>query len=423
MNKKTKTIFDSEQPVKWCGFINEFLWICAGANRKVLRQCPTDYAKYAGIGGTILTTAIMAMFSGGYALFSIFSDPTKDTQDTSVYLITFVFAVFWGLLIFNLDRFMVNTMYSDGTHKITKEELKGGMPRIVLAIFLGLVISTPIEMRIFDDKIKAQVIDDQNIATRNMRQTNQALANQIKELEDQKKGNSNRVYSLMAKRDSIANQAYKEATGYGLSGKSGIGNYTKQLQMQVKKLDHDIEIARSETEKANDAIDKQLHPLYKRQEDAGANIEQSVSAMNGFAAKFNALNEISGDSSSGLLWARIFIMFLFVAIEVIPTVFKMMIAFGPYDDLLRAETHRVKMLADKRISEINDEINTSLTISIEQNKQRLEAEMKANEKILNSIASVQSEVLEKAIEEWRKKELEKVNNDPSEYIKVDSGTD
>ena len=40
--------------IKWGGFLNEFLWICCGVNRKVLRQCPTDYAKYAGMGGTIL---------------------------------------------------------------------------------------------------------------------------------------------------------------------------------------------------------------------------------------------------------------------------------------------------------------------------------------------------------------------------------
>ena len=36
------------------GFVNEFLWICSGANRHILRKCPADYAKYAGIGGTTI---------------------------------------------------------------------------------------------------------------------------------------------------------------------------------------------------------------------------------------------------------------------------------------------------------------------------------------------------------------------------------
>ena len=38
-----------EQEVKWGGLLNEFLWTCAGVNKKILRQCPTDYAKYADL--------------------------------------------------------------------------------------------------------------------------------------------------------------------------------------------------------------------------------------------------------------------------------------------------------------------------------------------------------------------------------------
>ena len=62
--------------IKWGGFLNEFLWICCGVNRKVLRQCPTDYAKYAGMGGTILFTALMACLSGSYALYTVFDKGT-----------------------------------------------------------------------------------------------------------------------------------------------------------------------------------------------------------------------------------------------------------------------------------------------------------------------------------------------------------
>ena len=121
-----------KKEVKRADFLNEFLWICAGVNRKVLRQCPTDYAKYAGIGGTILFTALMAMLSGGYAIYTVF-DST---------IVAICFGIFWGLLIFNLDRFIVNTMYSDGKHTISWGEFIAGLPRIIIAIFLGIVIST-----------------------------------------------------------------------------------------------------------------------------------------------------------------------------------------------------------------------------------------------------------------------------------------
>ena len=134
------------------GIINNFLWTCAGVNKQVLRQCPSDYAKYAGIGGTILFTALMAALSGGYALNFVF-----DNQKIAI-----AFGLFWGLLIFNLDRFIVNTMYSDGKHSISWGELKSGLPRIIMAIFLGIVISTPLELKIFEDKIKMQIEDEKH---------------------------------------------------------------------------------------------------------------------------------------------------------------------------------------------------------------------------------------------------------------------
>ena len=127
--KNRKSNIDNNELIKWGGSINEFLWICAGANRKILRQCPTDYAKYAGTGGTILFTAIMAAISGGYAISFVF-------QEAPLY-VPLGFGLVWGLMIFNLDRFMVNTMYSDGKVTISKQEFFSGLPRITIAIFLG----------------------------------------------------------------------------------------------------------------------------------------------------------------------------------------------------------------------------------------------------------------------------------------------
>jgi len=151
-NKIQNSIYDSEKLIEWGGFLNEFLWICAGVDRKVLRQCPTDYAKYAGIGGTILFTALMAMLSGGYALYSVFYNGYY----------AFFFGVFWGLLIFNLDRFIVNTMYSDGKVTISWREFYSGLPRIIMAIFLGIVISTPLELKIFEDAIDIRIEQDKD---------------------------------------------------------------------------------------------------------------------------------------------------------------------------------------------------------------------------------------------------------------------
>ena len=52
--------------------LNRFLWWCAGAHIDVLEQCKTDHAKYFGVGGTILFTALMASLAGGYAFKTAF---------------------------------------------------------------------------------------------------------------------------------------------------------------------------------------------------------------------------------------------------------------------------------------------------------------------------------------------------------------
>ena len=111
-------------------------------------------------------------------------------------------------------------------------------------------------------------------------------------------------------------------------------------------------------------------------------------------------------------------MLLFIIIETAPTFFKMMIASGPYDDLLRAEMHRVRIMSDKRISDINDEINTEVQISTEKNKERFEAEVLANKELMERLAKTQAELLQTAIDKWREEELAKINENPSAYIQI-----
>ena len=94
-----------------------------------------------------------------------------------------------------------------------------------------------------------------------------------------------------------------------------------------------------------------------------------------------------------------------------------MIASGPYDELLKEEMERKKAQAILNVSRINDDANTQIQIVVEKNKDKLAAEVAANKEILAKIASVQAELLETAIEEWRKEELAKIKADPSQYIK------
>ncbi len=395
---------NKEEKIEWGGWLNEFLWICAGANREVLRQCPTDYAKYAGIGGTILFTALMAMLSGGYALYFVFESVPK----------AIAFGIFWGMLIFNLDRFIVNTMYSDGKVTISWREFYSGLPRIIMAIFLGIVISTPLEMKIFEDRINSQLVKDNiertNASRAKIDEGNKPLIERRNFLEQQQA----EIRERLAKANE---ELKKEGEGSALSGKAGHGQIYKDKERNVKAIEKELESWNSSHQQELDDLREQI----KINRDKGNADISEGNHENGFCVRYEAFSNVKKENFA-LSVVSLVIMLLFIIIETAPTFFKMMIASGPYDDYLRAEMHRVRVLSDKRISDLNDEVNTEVQISIQKNKERLAAETLANKKLMERIAKAQAELLQTAIDKWQKEELAKINKNPSMYIQSNSKT-
>ena len=139
------------------------LWWCAGADSVFLNISPMkDRVKYAGIGGIVLCTGLLAAFSGGYAFYTIFSPKGEAVHDNSLHLDSIIpsiiFGIIWGLIILNLDRFIVSsTGKGDGTDKITFKEFSQAIPRIIIALILGIAISSPLEVRILQTEIDASL--------------------------------------------------------------------------------------------------------------------------------------------------------------------------------------------------------------------------------------------------------------------------
>ena len=116
--------------------VKNFLLFCAGVDRKLLEQAPTDEHKYIGIGATILFTGLLAFCSGGYAMYTVFDNA----------FLAIIFGFIWGLMIFNLDRYIVLSMKSKGAWF---KDFMVAFPRLILAVFLAVVISKPLELNNF----------------------------------------------------------------------------------------------------------------------------------------------------------------------------------------------------------------------------------------------------------------------------------
>lgn len=474
--EENNKIYKNDNIIEWGGWLNEFFWLCSGANKKILRQCPTEYAKYAGMGGTIFFTACMAALSGGYAISTVFDNT----------LVSLFFGVFWGMLIFNLDRLIVNTMYSDGKVTISWQELVSGLPRIVMAIFLGIVISTPLELKIFEDAIDIQIEQDKDrlliekigetiqrrdstsqkrdeimngVAmfdsqiTTSSTETNNLLSS-INDLQTKLNAENNKIHSLdqqiiplqrqlntlssddpqyqtilnkigglRSKRSSSV--AQRDALAAAIRGKQGevaATDATLKSLMSSKQSEtqRESERLRQEIDSLNSIINesKVRHKNWTEEEiKANGSFRDKLDVQyKGFQARMKAFSELKEESPATAI-SSLFIMLLFIIVETAPTFLRMMVADGSYEKLLDAEKHRIEVLSTKKKSDLNDEINTEVQISTEKNRQRLEAEVLANKELMEKIAKTQAELLNTAIEKWREEELAKIKENPSEYIK------
>ena len=69
-----------------------------------------------------------------------------------------IFGIIWGLIIFNIDRFIVaSTGKGDGTEAITWSEIKGAIPRIIMGMIIAITISKPVEIRMFQTEINVEL--------------------------------------------------------------------------------------------------------------------------------------------------------------------------------------------------------------------------------------------------------------------------
>jgi hypothetical protein len=140
----------------------KLFWQAAGGDRFILtRATYSDQIKYMCLGGIIVATGVMAGIAGGYAFYTIF-EPRGSAIDQqfqlSTSILSIIFGTIWGLMIFNIDRFIVtSTGKGDGTEAITWEELKGAIPRIIMGAIIALTISKPVEIRMFKTEIDAEL--------------------------------------------------------------------------------------------------------------------------------------------------------------------------------------------------------------------------------------------------------------------------
>jgi hypothetical protein len=291
------------------------------------------------LGALIFFTAAFATLSGGYAAYTAFGDPAVATA----------LGVLWGLFIFTLDRFIVSGIRplhhepSDTGAVLVGKSLRGllqAFPRIVLAVFLSIVIATPLELKLFEREIQWSMAQDTQMRAIEAEQ----LANEeFPAIENLRTHNTELLQLLQAKearRDTLRDQALAEAEGLGGTRRRGQGPIYADRRAEFERYQQELEDFRRDvtTQLAANAATMTSLEAQKQQRLAG--VKSVAEHAPGLLARLNALYQLAHDPENrALRWAILWIFFVFLAIETAPVLTKALAGYGPYDKLLeRIET-------------------------------------------------------------------------------------
>nr|WP_315140944.1 DUF4407 domain-containing protein [uncultured Flavobacterium sp.] len=293
--------------------LKQFFILCSGADKNLLEGCSEgEQTKYVGIGATVFFTAVMAFIASSYALFTVFDDVVP----------AILFGIVWSLLIFNLDRFIVSTIRK--RDNLWSEFLQA-TPRIILAIIIAIVISKPLEIKIFEKEINTVLLKEKNAMALNNKKE---VANYFKSDLDKNKTEIASLKAEINKKEKEVNTLYEtyitEAEGTAGTKKLGKGPVFKE-----KIARHDLAKKELDTLQKNNLAkiaekEKNTKTLQTDLDKKITETQPIIDGFDGLMARINALNKLPWLPS-------FFIMLLFLAIETSPIIAKLLSPKGEYD--------------------------------------------------------------------------------------------
>ncbi len=392
--------------------IMRFLWKCAGGDRYLLERATySDQIKYMCLGGIVFATGAMAGIAGGYAYYTIFeprSSAIDNPVDMGVAITATIFGIIWGLMIFNIDRFIVtSTGKGDGTEEITWLEFKGAIPRILMGAIIAITISKPVEIRMFkteiDIKLREKQIEQQTAYQLKVDKTYSdrelLLEKEFKNIESKR----NEYLVNIKKYDSLYSNEMTE--GQGGRGK-GEGPVALSLKGEREKYERLLNNFETENKKEIDELKKRKENLRNEKEIERNNNERIANGLDGLLERIKIAHEVAG------FWITLFITLLFMSIELTPVFFKLMLIKSPYDYLAENRDELIK--AEKGI-----EIQYDFYTDKEGVERHLVINHEAHRMIYEKkkVSEIQKELTDYAIEKYKEREKKKIDDDLDNYIK------
>jgi hypothetical protein len=306
-----------------------------------------------------------------------------------------VFALIWGLIIFNFDRFLVSTMRKYGVSP--RKQLSMALPRMALAILIGFTIARPLELKIFEKEINTKVVENTHKKIQlndSLLQAENTALMQTTEAERDR---------LFARKKSIEDdlsrlqQSYvQEADGTGGSQMRGVEKIAK---LKMNAYNSSVQQTTPELQDLTNAIHRQdsiLANAKSNMEAKRAKYEASALANVGFLERNKALTDLASEESS-VFWTSFLLSLLIILIEVGPIISKLIMPMGPYDIALAKEE-----LTSMAASE--NEMRKNKEMMIEKKNTYYKRQKEISDQLVEKMTNLQQKHIDQELDKWERGE-------------------
>ena len=361
--------------------LKQFFIICSGSDTDILSNCSKgEQNKYAGIGATVFFTALMAFIAASYALYTVFDN----------LLASIFFGFVWGLLIFNLDRYIVSTIKKTGN---VIDELIQASPRIMLAVIIAVVISKPLELKIFEKEINQVLLEQKNDFTlANKEQIAQQYSPSVEALNNEIKSLKNEIDTKETEVNSYYNTYIAEAEGREGTMLVGKGPVYKEKREKHDAALADLQDLKTTNKAKIEAAEAQIAQLNNKYETQVTTSQPIIDNFDGLMARVNALSELP--------WLPSFFIFLlFLAIETSPIFAKLLSPKGEYDIKFNESESELKVWSEQKEMQRKAILETDHTIN-----DRVYGDIAEEEELYNYKRKIARELMKKQQDAFYKKQ-------------------
>lgn len=347
--------------------IGDGLATLGGARPELLEVSPGARPRFVALGGVLLSTGGLAVLSMAFAV----------AMALGVWWpIALLVGLGWGFVVVNLDRMLLVGMAHDAS---VGRNIALAIPRLGLALVLGVVIATPLTLQVFHKEIDTEIVTMQAEAADEYRTSLEAdarfaglpeLAGQVA-LEEQivatggaadpalagvqaeVAARQNALDQAVATHQQLQARAQCELDGTCGTGEAGTGQAYVEARAAADAAAVAVTAARSALDDARaaaaDAEDRslalassslttnqeQLARLTAEQDRLQAQFDDTNEGSGGILLRLEALDRLS-DRNTTLWAAKTMLSLLFLCVEMLPVLVKLLLNFGPpsaYDEL------------------------------------------------------------------------------------------